>query len=66
MTLIAGNTSTTVREADLPPALTPVGDLIAVVKNQDAPAMDSEMAVHVVEIVQAAYRSARDGRRVRL
>ena len=66
VTLIAGNTSTTVREADLPPALTPVGDLIAVVKNQDAPAMDSEMAVHVVEIVQAAYRSARDGRRVRL
>ena len=65
VTVIAGGSSTTVREADLPPAPTPVGDLVGAIKNQDAVAMDSEMAVHVVEIVQAAYRSARDGRRVR-
>ena len=66
VTVATGDTSTTVSETDLPPAPTPVGDLLGAMKNGDAPAMDAEMAVHVVEIVQAAYRSARDGQRVRL
>ncbi len=66
VTVSTGDTSTTVREADLPPAPTPVGDLVGAMQHHGTLAMDSEMAVHVVDIVQAAYRSARDGRRVRL
>ena len=66
VTVTAGDTSTTVGEADLPPAPTPVGDLVGAIQHRNAVAMDAETAVHVVEIVQAAYRSARDGSRVQL
>jgi predicted dehydrogenase len=43
-----------------------VEDLANCVLRQSQPAMPGEMAVHVVEILQAAYDSARSGSAVAL
>jgi len=49
------------REDQLPAPPTPVGDLADCVLRGSQPAMPGEMAVHVVEVLQAAYDSARSG-----
>ena len=66
VTLSADGSTKTVDGTDLPPAPTPVGDLVAAMQSKATGAMNSEIAVHIVEIVQAAYRSARDGCTVKL
>ena len=51
-------------EDELPAPPTPVGDFIDAVRGRGAPLIDGDSAVHVVEILEAAYRSARDRRAV--
>lgn len=54
-----------VHEQDLPPAPTPVGDFVDCVRgDREAPLLDNDLAVHIVEVVAAAYESARSGQRV--
>jgi hypothetical protein len=64
VSITAGETRQTVGESELPPAPTPVGDLVAAMRDQKRIEMSAEMAVHIVEVVQAAYRSAREQRSV--
>ncbi len=54
------------REDELPAALTPVGDLVECIRRQGLPAMSGELAVHVVEVIQAAYRAAQRTQPVKL
>jgi predicted dehydrogenase len=49
------------REDELPAPPTPVADLANCILRQGQPAMEGAMAVHVVEVIQAAYDSARSG-----
>ncbi len=54
-----------VHENDLPPAPTPVSDFIDCVRGRaEAPLLDNTLAVHIVEVIAAAYESARSGQRV--
>ena len=48
-------------ETELPAAPTPVGNFIDCVRGDGEPELDPEIAVHIVEVIQAAYRSAREG-----
>ncbi|MBI2502659.1 MAG: Gfo/Idh/MocA family oxidoreductase [Candidatus Latescibacteria bacterium] len=54
------------REDELPAPPTPVADLVECILRQGQPAMAGELAVHVVEIIQAAYDSARSAQVVKL
>ena len=62
----AGGESENVHERDLPAPPTPVGNLVDCALRRSTPEIAGETAVHVVEILQAAYKSARTGHRVRL
>lgn len=62
--LEAGKTQTHQREEELPAPPSPVDDLMDCILKGDRPAMPGELAVHVVEVLQAAYTSARTGKAV--
>ena len=51
-----------VHEDDLPSVPPPVADFIGAVRGQSRLQIDAGQALHIVEILDAAYRSARDGR----
>ena len=53
-----------VNEADLPAVPNPVEDFVGAVRGDSQLQIDSSTALHIVAILDAAYRSARDGRSV--
>ena len=59
-----GEESSHVPDDKLPPAPNPVGNWIDCIKSGIGPELDGETAVHIVEILEACYKSARDGARV--
>ncbi|MDP6503770.1 MAG: Gfo/Idh/MocA family oxidoreductase [Planctomycetota bacterium] len=59
-----GEESSHVPDDKLPPAPNPVGNWIDCIKSGIDPELDGETAVHIVEILEACYKSARDGARV--
>lgn len=61
VTVDDGTTRDAHSEADLPAVPTPVQDFISAVRHQTTLRIDAEMGLHVVEILDAAYRSARTG-----
>ena len=60
----SGSDHDQVSEDDLPAPPTPVGNLIDCVLRQATAEMSGDTAVQVVQIVTAAYSSARSGKRV--
>lgn len=62
----AGQEEVQYREDELPAAPTPVGDLVECIRRQGSPAMSGELAVHVVEVIQAAYAAAASAQVVQL
>jgi predicted dehydrogenase len=66
VTLEAGAEVLCRREDELPAPPTPVADLVDCILRQGRPAMPGELAVHVVEIIQAAYDSARTAQAVKI
>lgn len=54
------------REDELPIPPTPVANLVDCILRQGHPAMAGELAVHVVEVTQAAYASARSAQVIKL
>jgi predicted dehydrogenase len=64
ISLDAKGVQETIGEADLPPAPTPVQDFVQAVRGHGPLQIDGETALHIVEILDAAYRSARDGQAV--
>ncbi len=48
-------------EADLPAVASPVADFVGAIRGHNQPQIDGDTALHIVEILDAAYRSARDG-----
>jgi predicted dehydrogenase len=53
-------------ESDLPPPLSPVANFVDVILGRAPLAAPPEHGAHVTELLEAAYRSARTGRRVDL
>jgi predicted dehydrogenase len=53
-------------EAQLPPPPTPVDNLVDCARGRGLPELDGETAVHIIEILDAAYCSARGGHKVSL
>lgn len=53
-------------EKELPAPPSPVGNFIDCILDRGRPELDGSTAVHIVEILQAAYESARTGHKVRL
>jgi predicted dehydrogenase len=64
--IAAGKTELQRREDELGTPPTPVEDLVNCILRQGQPAMTGELAVHVVEVIQAAYQSARQSTPVAL
>ena len=64
VTVDAAGQSERVDEAELPP--TPVDNLVDCAQGRGVPELDGETAVHIVEILDAAYRAARSGHKVTL
>lgn len=53
----------TVTEKELPAAPTPLDNWVECIQGKVQPAMDGDTAVHIVEVLEAAYESARTGRK---
>lgn len=53
-------------EDELPPPPTPIEDLLACIVQEAAPQMAAADAVHIVEVLEAAYLAAAEGRTVAL
>ena len=53
-------------EKELPAPPSPVGNLVDCILDRGTPELDNTAAVHIVEIVNAAYEAARSGYKVRL
>lgn len=66
VTVDAAGQSERVDEAELPPPPTPVDNLVDCAQGRGLPELDGETAVHIVEILDAAYRAARSGHKVKL
>jgi predicted dehydrogenase len=66
VTVDAAGQSERVDEAELPPPPTPVDNLVDCAQGRGEPELDGETAVHIVEILDAAYRAARSGHKVTL
>jgi predicted dehydrogenase len=64
--IAAGKEELQRREDELPAPPTPVADLVDCILRHGQPAMAGELAVHVVEVIQAAYDSARSAQMVKL
>ena len=50
----------------MPTPPTPVDNLVDCAQGRGEPELDGETAVHIVEILDAAYRAARSGHKVTL
>ncbi len=66
LTLSSGKEVVRRREEELPPSPAPVENFIDCVLGRDQPALDNDLAVHIVEVIQAAYTSAQTGKAVRI
>ena len=66
VTVDAGGRTEHVVEAQLPPPPTPVDNLVDCARGRGLPELDGETAVHIIEILDAAYCSARGGHKVSL
>lgn len=66
ITLAVGKEVVRRREEELPPPPAPVENFVDCVLGRGQPALDGDLAVHIVEIIQAAYASAQNGRAVRV
>lgn len=64
ITLEAGGATESCREDELPAPPTPVADFVDAVHGRGGPQIDGDTAVHVVEVLDAAYRSARERKAV--
>jgi predicted dehydrogenase len=61
-----GGPASTTSEKDLPKPPSPLGNWLDCILRKTKPEMEGETAVHIVAVVEAAYRSARTRQTVRL
>ena len=63
-TIRPGEPSRTVVEKDMPPVPGPVSNFIDAIRGRAAPLSSALDGLRCVEVVEAAYRSARSGQRI--
>lgn len=63
---VEGGEPETFRERDLPPVPGPVADFVSAIQGRSVTASPADHGLHVVEVIEAAYRSAETGRTILL